>query len=102
MVIELAEGAIRWLNDFSLYKGVSDTISLAKIDIGKESTDLNQKRVTFGSYGMLYISTNNTMKIRGIPVIELNKSNDWGIHDFILLHSGKTLHSHKWEVLPIE
>ena len=83
MVIELVEGVIRWLNDFSLSKGFSDTMSLATIDIGKQNTDLNQKRVTFGSYGMLYISTKNTTNISRIPVIALKKSNDWGRHTFM-------------------
>ena len=47
---------------------------LATIVLGKQNTDLNKKRINFGSYAMVYIGTKNIMKIISAPSIALNDS----------------------------
>ena len=51
---------------------------------------------------MVFIGTNNTIKIRGVPGIALNYSNRWGGHLLIYLYTGNKLHSYEWEELPID
>ena len=66
-MIVLVEGVICLLNAFPSSNGESYTMSLSTIVIGKHNPDANQKIITFVSYAMLYISTNNNMHIRSVP-----------------------------------
>ena len=102
MVRALVACAIRWLNAFPMEDGISDTMSPSMIVEGKANPDLSHKRITFGSYAMVYIGTTNTMKRRSVPAIALNESNDRGGHYFMNLYTGKRLHSYAWEELPID
>ena len=43
----------------------------AEIALGKQKTDLNQNRITFGSYEKVYIGTKKNMKRRSATVIAL-------------------------------
>ena len=85
MVISLVEGLIWLLNAFPLSNAVSDTISPVTIVLCRQNIDLNQKRVTFRSYVMVYIGTKNTMKRKSIPSVVLNESNKWGGYNFLPL-----------------
>ena len=42
------------------------------------------------------------MKARATPSIALRMSNNAGGYYFMSLHSGKPIHSYKWDVLPID
>ena len=47
----------------------------------------------FGLYALFYTGTiNNMNKRRSIPLIELKKSNDHGVHYLMRLYTGKRLH----------
>ena len=102
MVRALVACAIKWLNAFPMEGGISDTMGPSMIVEGKANPDLSHKRITFGSYAMVYIGTTNTMKRRSVPAVALNESNDRGGHYFMNLYTGKRLHSYAWEELPID
>lgn len=102
MTISLVEGMTTWLNAFAMPSGISSTMSPAAIVTGKNSPDMNLKRISFGSYAMVYIGTQNNMKRRGVPAIALRESNEAGGHYFMSLYTGKELHSNSWDELPID
>jgi hypothetical protein len=101
MTRHMVKGVIDMLNDFPSSNGVSQTLSPNTIVLGKGKPDFNKPRIAFGAYAMVYIGTTNTMKSRAIPGIALNASNDRGGHFFMSIHTGKRIHSHKWQELPI-
>ena len=45
---------------------------------GKPNTDINQERIVFGSYALVYTGTRNDTNRRIITSIELNESNNHG------------------------
>ena len=101
MVISLIENVSKWLNAFPTENGICDTMSPSMIVLGKTNPDMKYKRISFGSYAILYTGTDNTMKQRGVPAIALNESNEQGGHYFMSLYSGKKLHGYEWTELPI-
>ena len=62
---------------------------------GECNPNFNDKRITFGSYAMVYIGTTNYMKRRSIPAITINESKNHGSHYFVSLYIGKCLHSYQ-------
>jgi hypothetical protein len=76
MVIALVANCIQWLNAFPSSNGICDTMSPSMIVLGKGLPDMKHKRISFGSYAMVYIGTTNTMKRRSVPSIALNESNE--------------------------
>lgn len=102
MTRDLIEGITTWLNNFPPTNGVSRTLSPSTIVLGKAPPDASRKRISFGSYAMVYIGTTNRMKARSVPGIALRESNQWGGQYFMSLYTGKRLHSFKWQELPID
>ena len=51
------------------------------------------KRIFFGYYSMVYIGTANKLKRIIIHIIDLRESNKDGGHFFMLLYTGKDIHS---------
>ena len=66
-VIALVEGVIQWLNALTSPNGVSDMMIPESIFPGNQNPDLNQKRVIFEAYVMVYIGTENNKKIISVP-----------------------------------
>ena len=97
MTVHLVITAVKWLNAFPFKGGVSDNRSPAKIIDGCDYPDLKVKRITFGSYVLLYTGTKNNMNRPSTPVIGLSQSNQTGGHFFVSLHTVKRLHGNKWE-----
>ena len=102
MTVALVESMTTWLNAFPTTNGISSTMSPAAIVIGKHNPDMSRKRINFGAYAMVHIGTTNTMKRRSVPSIALRESNENGGYFFMSLHTGKRLHSNKWDELPID
>ena len=50
---------------------------------------MGQKKIASGSYAMVHIGTTNTMKIKGVPEIELKASNDSGEYYFMNIFTRK-------------
>jgi hypothetical protein len=101
MIISLIENVTKWLNAFPTANGICDTMSPSMIVLGKAIPDMKYKRISFGSYAIVYTGTDNTMKQRGVPCIALCESNEHGGHYFMSLYSGKKLHGYEWHELPI-
>ena len=97
----MIENAVKCLNSFPSKGSVSTTLSPATIVLGIHKPDMNVKRISYGSYAMVYIGTKNTLKARSVPGIALKDSNDTGGFYFMSLFTGKKIHSYKWEELPI-
>ena len=53
---------------------MSDTLRPATIVLGKPNVDYDKKVLVFGFYGIIFIGTNNTMKRKSVPVIDLKDS----------------------------
>ena len=51
---------------------------------------------------MVYNRTTHDMKIRSVPAIALNQSNDHVGHYFMSLYTGKFLRSYQWKELLID
>ena len=71
------------------------------IVLDKQNTDINQKRINFGSCVMVYIGTKKTMRISSVIDIALNDSDEWGGNNFMSLYSGEKRHSNEWEEVPM-
>ena len=56
---------------------MSDTLRPATIVLGKPNVDYDKKVLVFGFYGIIFIGTNNTMKRKSVPVIDLKDSKKW-------------------------
>ena len=101
MVISLVDNSMFWLNAFPSTNGMSYTMSPERIVQEKQTVDMNIKRIFYGSFAMVFISTKNKMSRMIIPAIALNQSNMHGGHYFMSLYTGKRLHSYEWNELPI-
>jgi hypothetical protein len=102
MIISLATVAVKWINTFPPTNGISKTMSPAMIVQGLPKPNLRYKRIVYGSYALVYIGTKNDQSARSVLAIALNPSNEHGGHYFMLLYSGKRLHSYEWKELPID
>ena len=71
---------VKWINAFPSKKIIPSTMSPAMIVEVKVNPKFNHKRITFGSYAMVYTGTKNNMKRRSVPAIALNESNEHGGH----------------------
>ena len=101
MIQHLVESRVMWLNRFPSSNGISKTMSPATIVTGQPKPDMSKKRISFGSYAMVYTSTTNTMKSRSVPAIALSESNKIGGSYFMLLYTGKLIHGFDWNEIPI-
>ena len=75
MVTSLIDFSIKWPNDFPKENGILSTMSLAMIVQIKSESYFNHKTIFFGSYIMVYIGTENTIKYRSLPAIVLSEPN---------------------------
>ena len=62
MTVSLIESVTYWLNHFPSKNGVSQSLSPANIVIRRPKPNFNHKKITFGSYAMVYTRTTSTMK----------------------------------------
>ena len=74
MTIWIVEGSVSWLNSFPPKDIVLDTLIPATIVIGKPNEEYNKKILVFGFYTIVFIGTNNTIKIMSVPGIDLKDS----------------------------
>jgi hypothetical protein len=102
MIISLVNVAVKWINAFPPTNGISKTMSPATIVQGLPKPNLKYKRIIYGSYALVYVGTKSDQSARSVPAIALNPSNEHGGHYFMLLYSGKRLHSYEWKELPID
>ena len=102
MVQSLIARVVKCINAFPIKNGISSTMIPYMIVESKCKPDFNHKQITFGSYDMVYTGTTNDMKIRIIPSISLNESNERGGSYFMSLYIVKLLPSYQWTYLPID
>ena len=102
MTKSMLEIVTNHLNHLPSEDGVSNTISPSTIILGEGPIDVKYPTVEFGSYVLLYTSTQNNLNRRSVPCIALNPSNGFVGHNFLSLESGKKLHGYKWVVLPMD
>ena len=77
MTLGLVKGAVFWFKKNPPKDRVSDTPTPANIVLGKPNVDYDKKVLVFGFYGIIFIGTNNTMKRKSVPVIDLKDSKKW-------------------------
>lgn len=102
MTASMVKSSTYWLNSFPSQNGILANVSPAAIVTGRGAPDFKYNNIVFGSYAMVHLGTNNTMKPRSVPGIALGPSNEWGGQFFMSLFSGKRLHSYKYTELPID
>jgi hypothetical protein len=85
----------KWINAFPSSAGVSGHYSPANIIDGTTNPDCNRRRLPIGNYAMVYYKTTNTLAKRTAPCISLGESNELDGMYFMLLETGKRLHSRK-------
>jgi len=102
MTVHAVITAVRWINQFPSKGGISDIASPAKILEGISEPDMNVKRVSFGTYALVYNGTNNNMEERSVPGIALSQSNLTGGNFFMSLDTGKRIHSNSWKEVPTD
>ena len=103
MTVSMMEEIYNCLNAFpSKGAKLSKTIGPATIIEGKRKPDFSYKRISFGSYAIVYRGTKNNMTGRGIPAIALKESNNAGGYYFMSLETGEKLHCHRWSEEPID
>ena len=99
---ELILFVIERLNDFPSKGTLSDSESPNTHVLGHPRPDISLPFVSFGSYCLVYMGTDNTQKARAVPAIVLRPSNLSGGFYFMSLYSGKRLHAYRWKELPID
>ena len=102
MVQSLIACLVKWINAFPSKTLISSTMRTAMIVEGKGNPDLNHKRITFGSYAMVYTGTTNDIKRRSIPSSTLDKSNEHGGHYFMNIYNVKCLYRYQWTEILID
>ena len=65
----LVAHSVNWINTFTASGGVVGPYSPSYLLEGKQNPDLNKRRITFGSYAIVYSITDNTQTKRSIPCI---------------------------------
>jgi hypothetical protein len=104
MIRELVFAATKWLNQFPVEGGVSDTISPFTIMTGRPGLNYNKLQLEFGAYIQVFEDNNptNTMKTRNTGAIALSHTgNAQGDYYFMSLETGKRLCRHAWTPLPM-
>jgi hypothetical protein len=104
MIRELVFAATKWLNQFSVEGGISDTMSPFTIMTGRPGIDYNKLQLEFGAYVQVFEDNNptNTMKSRNTGAIALSHTgNAQGDYYFMSLETGKRLCRHAWTLLPM-
>ena len=76
MKISVVQGVLDLINAFPMDNGISFDMSPGMIVERKQKLDMNQNRIEFGAYALVYLGTSNTMKKRSIPAIALKASNN--------------------------
>ena len=89
------------LNDLPHKEDISRTLSPSMLVLGRNKTNCKQLNVTFRAYCEVYIGTTNTTEQRSVGVIALRPVKEQGGHYFMLLDTGKQLHTYIWTELPI-
>jgi hypothetical protein len=85
MTISLIEGVVDVLKKIPSENSISEELVPSTIVEGIQKLDMDKKRAEFGAYALVYTGTENNMRKRGVPAIELKASNDVGGFYFISL-----------------
>jgi Reverse transcriptase (RNA-dependent DNA polymerase) len=104
MIVELVRRAVKCLNQFPAFDGISDTISPFTMMTGKPNPDYTQITLDFGSYVQVFEDNNptNSTHSRCTGAIALNPTgNISGDHYFMSLNTGRRLSRRQWTVIPI-
>ena len=88
----LIEVLIELMNRLPYKDRVYGTLIPSKIVERGPKVDMGQKNIAFGSYVMVQIGINTTMKSIYVPEIELKVSNNSGGYYFLNILTGKQLH----------
>jgi len=97
MVDECLYDIVSVLNDFSHKNGISRNISQAAIVLGRPKLNCSNRTLSFGAY----CETTNDGTPRSVSSIALRPSNERGGYYFMSLDTGRRLHAHIWNELPI-
>ena len=100
MTSSLIEGTISYLNGYPS-KGVYTNLMIPETVVLRKSNSNYNKNLFFRAYALVYTSTTTNMKISNVPATFLTKSNEYGGKYIMSLHTGKRIHSRKWEEIPI-
>ena len=101
MVDENVTDIVAYLNALPYKEGISHTMRISMIVLGKNKMDCRQLKVTFGAYCEVYIRTTNTLEQRSVGVIALHPSNNNNRYWFMSLESGKRIYLYIWSELLI-
>ena len=96
MVQSLVVCVVKLIYAFPSKNKISSTMIPSMKVEGKYNPAFNHKRITFGSYDMFYTGKTNDMKRRSVSAIILNEPKEHGGHYFMILYTGKCLHSYQW------
>jgi len=102
MVRSLVESVVFWLNSFPVVDGVSEDLSPAAIVQGRQHPDFSGNKILFGAYAIVFAGTSNNMHQRGERGIALRETDRPGRYRFMSLDTGRVIHSHSWQELPID
>ena len=92
---------VNCLNMFPSKNGISRDLTPASFILGYPNPDHNKLKFALGSYVKVYIGTPNITKQIIVGVIALRPVKEQGGHYFMLLDTGKQLHTYIWTELPI-
>ena len=70
MTKSVTQNSIYWLNEFTSYDGVSDTLSPATIFQVLPNPNYDNLAIYFGSYAQLHTGTDNTNKSITVRAID--------------------------------
>lgn len=101
MTEHLVKYVTQWLNTFPSETSVCKYMSPAAIIEGKHKPDMSKEWLPFGAFAVVYTSTSNNMKSRGVDAISLSEVGLSGGQYFMSLETGAKIHGYEWENLPI-
>ena len=101
MVDECLYNIVSVLNEFPHKNGISRNISPAVIVLGRPKLKCSNRTLSFGAYCEVYVGTTNDDIPRSVSSIALRPSNERGGYYFMSLDTGRRLHAHIWNELPI-
>lgn len=86
---------------FTRKNGISKTLNPAAIVLGIPKIEFNNLKLEFGAHVQAHVKTRNDLKTRSIVAICLRPSSTQSGYYFMLLVTGKRVHTSTWTKLPI-
>jgi hypothetical protein len=102
IISRVVANAVFWLNAFPHSDGVSNTLSPRYLLTGRHLDYKKHVRTEFGGYVQTHEQHSNDMNARTLGAICLGPSgNEQGGHYFMSISTGKRIHRHWWNELPM-